>query len=146
MRFYLATASTQADLADAVADALIASGLTQAYRWTDTVRAYGSPERPDKRLLQGVALDELHHVGEADVLVVLEPAGYGTHVEIGAALASRVPVVLVGASFANHNPFYYHPLVTWVADAPADLDVPGTLVPLLRFLLSPAFDPRKVPA
>lgn len=146
MRFYLATSSTQVDRADAVADALIACGFTQAYRWTDTVRDYGAPERPNGRLLQGVALDELHHVQEADVLVVLEPAGPGTHVELGAALAARVPVVLVGPGFAGHNPFYYHPLVTWVQDAPADLDVRETLAPLLRFLVSPAFTYRRVHA
>ena len=40
------------------------------------------------------ALAEIAAVREADVLVVLLPGGYGTHVEIGAALALGKPVIL----------------------------------------------------
>jgi nucleoside 2-deoxyribosyltransferase len=41
-----------------------------------------------------IALAELAGVREADVLIVLLPGGYGTHVEIGAALGLGKPVIL----------------------------------------------------
>jgi hypothetical protein len=67
-------------------NALKAHGWERTFDWTD--QDYG-PER-----YADVALAELAGVRDADVLIVLLPGGYGTHVEIGAALALGKPVIL----------------------------------------------------
>ena len=64
-----------------------------------------------------LAVAELEGIRQADVLIVLLPGGYGTHVEIGAALALGKPVILHApdrATLETPYPciFHYHPAVT----------------------------------
>jgi Nucleoside 2-deoxyribosyltransferase len=63
-----------------------------------------------------IALAELKGVRDADVLVVMLPGGFGTHVEIGAALALGKPVIVHAPdrkTLATPYPcvFHYHPRV-----------------------------------
>ena len=63
---------------------------------------------------------------DADVLVVLLPGGYGTHVEIGAALALGKPVILHAPDRKTlETPylcvFHYHPAVKLVISEPLDV-------------------------
>jgi nucleoside 2-deoxyribosyltransferase len=108
-RFYVSSRKDRSEHADALADALMAQGWKRTFVWTDLGNA--SPE-----LHAATAEAELAGVREADVLVVLLPGGFGTHVEIGAALALGKKIIL-------HSPdqktletpypcvFHYHPSV-----------------------------------
>jgi nucleoside 2-deoxyribosyltransferase len=69
---------------------------------------------PDK--YGDVATSELQGIQSADLVVVLLPGGYGTHVEIGAALAFGKPVILHAPDQHTLNTpypcvFHYHPLI-----------------------------------
>jgi len=108
-RFYISSQKDRSAQANALAEKLKARGWERTYTWTahDGEGADG---------LAKVALLELEGVQKADVLIVLLPGGFGTHVEIGAALALGKPVIL-------HSPdqgtlerpyrcvFHHHPSV-----------------------------------
>lgn len=107
--FYLATRKDRGEEAAALLDTLQSNGWERTYTWSPQ-----DGSSTDK--YREIPLKELEAIGKADVLVVLLPGGYGTHVEIGAALALGKPVVL-------HSPdrktlespypcvFHYHPSV-----------------------------------
>jgi nucleoside 2-deoxyribosyltransferase len=122
-RFYLATRKDRSAQAEVVVQALKAHGWERTFAWTDQDDA-GCERYSD------IALAELTGVREADVLIVLLPGGYGTHVEIGAALALGKPVILHAPDRkALETPypcvFHYHPgvklLVSEVLDIKAIL-------------------------
>lgn len=79
-RFYLSTRKDRSAQAVVLAKALEAQGWERTFDWVGQNNV-GPDEYAD------IALAEIAAVREADVLVVLLPGGYGTHVEIGAALA-----------------------------------------------------------
>src|SRR5271166_1321617 len=85
--FYLSTKKDRLDQATPLLDALKANGWKQTFAWSDR----GTQSHSG---YADVALAELAGVREADVLIVLLPGGFGTHVEIGAALALEKPVIL----------------------------------------------------
>jgi len=108
--FYLATRKDRAAEADRLVQALNAQGWHRTYTWNSETVA--TPEEYAR-----VAVAELDGVREADVLVVLLPGGYGTHVEIGAALALGKPVIIHAfdqKTLETPYPcvFHYHPGVT----------------------------------
>lgn len=119
-RFYLATRKDRAAQAEALVTALKAHGWERTFTWSGE-----DDHSPDA--LAKTALAELSGVREADVLIVLLPGGFGTHVEIGAALALEKPVIL-------HSPdpqtletpyacvFHYHPGVRLLISEPLDVD------------------------
>ena len=118
--FYLATAKDRGEELTVLIDALKSRGWERTYAWTGEDE--GGPAQ-----FADVAVKELKGVADADVLIVLLPAGRGTHVEIGAALALGKPVVL-------HSPnrdilekpypcaFHYHPGVTLLVSEAIDVD------------------------
>lgn len=107
-RFYLATRKDRAAEATAVAQALQARGWERTLDWgTGDDKAESYTE---------IALAELAALRTADLLIVLLPGGYGTHVEIGAALALEKPVVIHARDrVVLETPypcvFHYHPNV-----------------------------------
>ena len=91
------------------------AGLQVAYDWTrdGDVRGRGVMARRE------VSEKEIRAVRESDALVLLCPGGRGAHVELGAALALGIAVVVVGPIDGLSDPaFYSHPRVARVADAP----------------------------
>tara|TARA_R110000824_G_scaffold248207_1_gene437313 strand:- start:51 stop:476 length:426 start_codon:yes stop_codon:yes gene_type:complete len=93
-------------------------GCEITYDWTKT---FGAPTTPD--YLCSIAVKEIEGVREADFVIVLLRGGYGTHTELGAALALDRPVILVVPhdnllldTHKNIVPFYHHPLVHKVPD------------------------------
>jgi nucleoside 2-deoxyribosyltransferase len=117
-RFFLSTRKDRSAEADALSAGLKVRGWERTLAWTgeDSESSEGNA---------AIAVAELEGVREADVLVVLLPGGYGTHVEIGAALALGKPVIL-------HAPdrktlvtpylcvFHYHPAVKLlISEVPA---------------------------
>jgi nucleoside 2-deoxyribosyltransferase len=106
-RFYLATRKDRATEADAISNKLRDYGWERTFTWRDQAQG-GSESHAD------LAQAELRAVGEADVLIVMLPGGYGTHVEIGAALALGKPVILHAPdqkTLETPYPcvFHYHP-------------------------------------
>lgn len=118
-QFYLSTRKDRLDLAAPLLNALKANGWKQTFAWTDQ-------DSKNPAGYADIAKAELAGVREADVVIVLLPGGYGTHVEIGAALALGKPVVI-------HSPdqktletpypcvFHYHPLVKLLVSDPVEI-------------------------
>jgi nucleoside 2-deoxyribosyltransferase len=119
-KFYLATRIDRAAQAENLLDALKSCGWERTFIWTGEDKA-GAEEYPE------LALAELAGVREADVLIVLLPGGYGTHVEIGAALALGKPVILHAPDQKTLNTpyacvFHYHPGVTLLVSEVLDVN------------------------
>ena len=122
-RFYLATKKDRSEQAAPLLAALKAKGWERTFTWS--AQDGGSTEGYGE-----IASAEIAAVREADVLIVLLPGGYGTHVEIGAALALGKPVILHAPdrkTLETPYPcvFHYHPgvklLVSETVDAEAIL-------------------------
>ena len=119
-RFYLATRKDRSQQAEPLLEALKAQGWERTFVWT-------AQDEASTNGYADVAVEELAGVRKADVLIVLLPGGYGTHVEIGAALALGKPVIL-------HSPdrrtletpypciFHYHPGVRLLVSEVLDVD------------------------
>jgi hypothetical protein len=119
-RFYLATRKDRGIEAQVIVDALNAHGWERTFAWTDQ-------DTVDTEEYAKTAVAELAGVREADVLIVLLPGGYGTHVEIGVALALGKPVVLHATDRTTlETPypcvFHYHPGVKLLVSEPLDID------------------------
>jgi nucleoside 2-deoxyribosyltransferase len=119
-KFYLATAKDRAARAEKLLEALKSRGGERTFTWAGEDKA-GAEEYPE------LALAELAGIREADVLIVLLPGGYGTHVEIGAALALGKPVILHAPDQNTLNTpypcvFHYHPGVTLLISEVVDVD------------------------
>jgi nucleoside 2-deoxyribosyltransferase len=126
-KFYLATRKDRADQAQALLEALQSRGWERTFTWTGEDKA-GAQEYPE------LALAELAGVREADVLIVLLPGGFGTHVEIGAALALEKPVILHAPDQNILNTpypcvFHYHPAVKLVVSAVVDVQTILACIP-----------------
>jgi nucleoside 2-deoxyribosyltransferase len=108
-RFYLSTRKDRGAQALALLEALKAQGWERTFDWINR-----SDVGPDN--YADTALAEIAAVQEADVLIVLLPGGYGTHVEIGAALALGKRVILHAPDRKTLDTpypciFHYHPQV-----------------------------------
>lgn len=118
--FYLATKKDRRAEAEPLLEALKARGWKRTFDWAKLASS-GPKEHAD------IAVAELAGVREADVLVVLLPGGYGTHVEIGAALALGKPVILHAPNpetLKDPYPcvFHYHPGVKLFVSKVLDID------------------------
>jgi nucleoside 2-deoxyribosyltransferase len=120
-RFFLSTRKDRSAEADALSAGLKVRGWERTFAWTgeDGESSVGNA---------AIAVAELKGVREADVLVVLLPGGYGTHVEIGAALALGKPVILHARDrkiLETPYPcvFHYHPAVKILISEVPDIDV-----------------------
>ncbi len=118
-RFFLSTRKDRSEEANTLSAALKAHGWERTFKWTDK-DGEGSAGHA------AVALAELKGVREADVLVVLLPGGYGTHVEIGAALALGKPVILHAPDQKTLDTpypcvFHYHPGVKLLVSETLDV-------------------------
>ncbi|NGX51917.1 MAG: hypothetical protein KR126chlam5_00207 [Candidatus Anoxychlamydiales bacterium] len=90
MKFYIATSLLRAKDHNIVRDALIELGHTLTYDWT----THGNVKCTTTENLRKVSNKELNGIKGADILIVLIPGGFGTHVELGAALAANKKIIL----------------------------------------------------
>ena len=91
MKFYIATSLLRAKDHNIVRDALLDLGHTITYDWT----THGNVKCTTIENLKRVSQNELLGVKKADILIVLIPGGQGTHVELGAALATNKKIILL---------------------------------------------------
>jgi nucleoside 2-deoxyribosyltransferase len=116
-RFYLATRVNLSARAAPLLEALKAQGWVRTFAWTGET---------DPNRYTETALKELEGVREADVVIALLPAGRGTHVEIGAALALGKRVIIYAhdrEALTKPYPcvFHYHPGVKLVVSEVLDV-------------------------
>lgn len=92
MRYYIASRIENSENVKSLHALLGAAGWSCTYDWS----AHGSVrgEGVTRATLDRVAQNEIDGVVDADVVIVLLPGGRGTHVELGAAVAVGIPVVL----------------------------------------------------
>lgn len=105
MYFYLSSAWENRDMVREAARFLQDKGHVWTFDWT----VCGTPNDVYPRIIA----EEIEAVRRADVFIALLPGGKGTHVELGAALASGKPVYLWAAKWDEIVPTlaYVHPLV-----------------------------------
>lgn len=108
MRFYIGSGMKNHDLVDAYAQRLKENGWEQTYCWTKCV---GKDATLD--ILAEYAEKERKGVADADVVIILLPAGRGAHMELGMALALQKRVFLCAAAeeaFSRENTVSFYQL------------------------------------
>lgn len=111
MKFYIASTFANKEKVREAASLLREMGHVQTYDWTANLRASSI----DELKLYGDL--EKNAVLEADFLVVLLPAGKGSHIELGIAIGQGKPVYLVAETddlfdFEVTSTFYHLPEVS----------------------------------
>lgn len=119
MKFYVASGVSNAEKVNQAAAALTAAGHERTYDWT----THGDVSKADQSFKQHVAASESRGVLDADLVVLLLPGRFGTHTELGMALAtsdhkrillwSETPAPFDGTE--GFCVFYHHPAVERVA-------------------------------
>jgi nucleoside 2-deoxyribosyltransferase len=105
VKFYIATGFENKVEHNRVRDLLISDGHEITYDWT--IMEAGVTDFPIQR---AIAKAEIQGVIDADFLIVLLPGKFGTHAELGAALALDKPVILCG-EMVGECIFHAHPHV-----------------------------------
>lgn len=118
---YIATSTGNIAAHNALRDHLQHRGVGLTYDWTKLAHHngaegwWGIPFAERESRLRDVAQEEVQGVQDADLLVVLLPGRKGTHVELGVAIASGVPVLIVPNTISDVGidkdtvPFYRYP-------------------------------------
>ncbi|MEC5425108.1 group-specific protein [Virgibacillus sp. C22-A2] len=81
MKFYIASGFRNKQVVRYVSQKLLSQGYTHTYDWTLNQRAT-SPEQ-----LRKIGTLEKQAIVDCEALILLLPAGYGSHTELGMALA-----------------------------------------------------------
>ncbi|MDZ5471461.1 group-specific protein [Bacillus sp. 31A1R] len=110
MKFYIASSFIKKADVRYVADKLKVKGYSHTYDWTKNERASTFSQ------LQEIGLLEKNAVIESDFLVILLPAGKGSHIELGIALGHGKKVYLYSPDeevnhFETTSTFYHLPEV-----------------------------------
>lgn len=85
MKYYIATRIARANEHNYVRNHLAKFGWELTYDWTE----HGSVKNTNTRTLSDVAKKEVDGILEAQVVLVLLPGGFGTHTELGLAIAAN---------------------------------------------------------
>lgn len=107
-KFYIASSFQNKDLVRHVSMRLVDKGFIHTYDWTKNDRASTIEE------LMEIGLQEKDAVLEADFIIVLLPAGKGSHIEFGIALGQGKPIYLYSPNddmndFETTSTFYHLP-------------------------------------
>ncbi len=112
MKFYIGSGMKNRILVNYYVKALKEIGWKHTYNWTDNV----NKEITKKNLVE-YAKSEFQGIIDSDVVIILLPAGRGTHIELGMALALNKKVYLCSLteeefSVENTVAFYELPNIT----------------------------------
>ncbi len=110
MKFYIASSFANKEKVREAAHFLKEAGHVQTYDWTANLRASSIEE------LELYGILEKKAVLEADFIIVLLPAGKGSHIELGMALGQGKTVYLLSETeelfiIEETSTFYYLPEV-----------------------------------
>ncbi|MFB7140181.1 nucleoside 2-deoxyribosyltransferase [Gottfriedia sp. NPDC056225] len=110
MKFYIASSLKNIELVRYVSKILIEKGFINTYDWTTNENVATLEE------LKVIGQEEKEAVIKADFVVVLFPAGKGSHIELGIALGSGKKVYLYSPNkevdnFETTSTFYHLPEV-----------------------------------
>ncbi|MBD8069710.1 nucleoside 2-deoxyribosyltransferase [Bacillus sp. PS06] len=106
MKFYVASSFKNIENVRYVSDQLKKNGYKHTYDWTQHERASTMEE------LKSIGQAEKNAVLAADVIIVLLPAGKGSHIELGIALGQGKKIFLYSPNeelnnFATTSTFYH---------------------------------------
>lgn len=109
-KFYAASSFQNIDSVRYVSSKLLNNGFIQTYDWTQNERASTVED------LKKIGQQERNAVMEADFLIVLLPAGKGSHIEFGIALSQGKRIYLYSPTEKVHHmdttsTFYHLPEV-----------------------------------
>ncbi|ARP43914.1 nucleoside 2-deoxyribosyltransferase [Geobacillus thermodenitrificans] len=110
MKFYIASSFKNIDAVRYVSEKLKSKGFIHTYDWTQNERASTIEQ------LKEIGQREKEAVMEADFLIVLLPAGKGSHIEFGIALGHGKKIYLYSPNddvnnFETTSTFYHLPEV-----------------------------------
>lgn len=110
MKFYIASSFQNIESVKYVSEVLKNKGYIHTYDWTKNERALTIEK------LQAIGQEEKNGVLNADILVVLLPAGKGSHIEFGIALGQGKKVFLYSPNYdvrdlETTSTFYHLPEV-----------------------------------
>ena len=120
MKFYIASSFSNQEMVKYLSRMLIEQGHEQTYDWTLNSRAENA------EALAAIGQLEKAAVLEADMFFILLPAGKGSHIELGLALATEKKVYLFSEEdtvydFSATTTFYHLPEVERVIGTLDDL-------------------------
>lgn len=106
MKFYVASSFKNIDNVRYVSEQLKSKGYIHTYDWTKNARASTYED------LKQIGQQEKNAIEEADFIVILLPAGKGSHIELGIALGLNKRIILYSPNdeiynFATTSTFYY---------------------------------------
>ncbi len=112
MKFYVGSGMKNCKLVNCYAKLLKENNWEQTYDWVKSID--GDASRDDMKRYAGL---ESQGIVEADVVIILLPAGRGAHIELGMAMALNKKVFLCSTteeefSIENTVAFYELPKVT----------------------------------
>lgn len=120
MKFYIASSFTNKDKVRYVSDKLKHNGYLYTYDWAINERAASLTD------LREIGQQEKAAIIDADFIVVLLPAGKGSHIELGIALGYGKKIYLYSPNeevnnFETTSTFYHLPEVEIVIGTIDDL-------------------------
>lgn len=97
MKFYIASSFQNIKQVRELAELLKGKGWKHTYDWTDNqkVESYAR--------LAEIGKKEMNAVSESDLLIVILPAGKGSHIEMGIALALEKSIYLFSTCKSAYN-------------------------------------------
>ncbi len=96
-KFYVASSFQNAEAVRFVSEQLTKKGYVQTYDWTKNKRASTIED------LKNIGQEEMQSVIEADFVIVLLPAGKGSHIELGIALGLGKKIFLYSPNNEVHH-------------------------------------------
>lgn len=120
MKYYIASSFTNKDKVRYVSEKLKSNGYLHTYDWTINERAASLTD------LREIGQQEKAAIIDADFIVVILPAGKGSHIELGIALGHGKKIYLYSPNeevnnFETTSTFYHLPEVEIVIGTIDDL-------------------------
>lgn len=107
MKFYIGSGFKNVDKVNRLSSELQKFGWTHTYNWAN-IEGIGNETRED---LINYSILELNGIDKSDIVIIVLPAGRGTHIELGYALAKGKKIILYSSneeefSLSNTVNFY----------------------------------------
>lgn len=98
MKFYIGASFKNCNLVNQISQDLINQGWVHTYNWANEI----VEEETEEDLIRFTKLEK-DGIANADVIIIFLPAGRGTHVELGYALAKNKQIFLYSTDGEDFN-------------------------------------------